>query len=465
MPADNKLLRLIPKVDEVLAYPEVAACAEESRAAATRAVREILDELRAEIIAGSCAEVPDSAELVRRIAGRVRLNELPGLRRVINATGVILHTNLGRAPLARAAVEAVCDAARDYSALEYNIADGSRGSRHAHVAGLLRELTGAEDALVVNNNASAVLLMLCALARGGEVIVSRGELVEIGGAFRIPDVMAQSGCALREAGTTNRTRAADYENAIVPGRTSALFKAHTSNFRIVGFTEEVPLAELVGLGRRHGLPVLYDLGGGSMLPLEQYGIRGEPCVSRCVAEGADILSFSGDKLLGGPQAGIVVGRAEYISKMKKHPLARAVRIDKLTLAALEATLRLYRDPELAISEIPTLSMLTAPRNSLLKKAESLAGILGPLGEQVSVVECEGQTGGGTAPMQELPSAAVSIRPDGIGVDELERQLRGCEVPIVARIARDSLLLDARTIEERDFEYIAGRLLCILGGKA
>jgi L-seryl-tRNA(Ser) seleniumtransferase len=332
------------------------------------------------------------------------------------------------------------------------------------VARLISKLCGAEDAIVVNNNAAAVLLMLGALAKGKDVIISRGELVEIGGGFRIPEVMEQSGCNLKEVGATNRTRLSDYQNAIREDSTGALLKVHTSNYRVIGFTEETPLSELAALGRKHRLPVLYDLGGGSLIPLERYGIQGEPCVSDCVAAGADVLCFSGDKLLGGPQAGIIIGKKEAIGKIKKHPLARAMRIDKLTLAALEATLRLYLEPEKAISDIPVLRMLTENKENLNQKAMRLLAKLENLGSQVGVTSCESQVGGGSVPMHALPSAAVQISPRSISVTTLERNLRALDTPIIGRICKERLLLDLRTVDEHDFDYIASSLLDILEGE-
>jgi len=372
-----------------------------------------------------------------------------------------LHTNLGRAPLAPQAVEAVCAVASGYSTLEYDAEQGARGSRHSHVSGLLTRLTGGEAALVVNNNAAAVLLMLASLAGGQEVIVSRGELVEIGGSFRIPEVMEQSGCTLREVGATNRTRISDYEKAIHPEKTGALLKAHTSNYKIMGFTQEVSPRELAALGAEHGLPFLYDLGSGPLLPLTPFGIADEPHVAECISAGADVVCFSGDKLLGGPQAGIIVGKSTYIDKMKNHPLARALRIDKLTLAALEATLRLYLDPELAAVQIPTLRMLSATPQSLIEAARRLAALLRSAGDQVALLEDAGQIGGGSAPTQLLPGTVIAVTPRTVSLTELERRLRCCQPAIIARIAKERLLIDPRTIDEADFEYLAGRLIAAL----
>lgn len=389
------------------------------------------------------------------VVAAVEGDAVPSLRRVINATGVVLHTNLGRAPLAQSAVEAVADVARGYSTLECDVATGTRGSRHGHVESLLTRLTGAEAAMVVNNNAAAVTLALGAIAQGKEVVVSRGEQVEIGGSFRIPEIMALSGAILREVGATNCTHPADYERAVGP-ETGMFLKVHTSNYKMIGFTQEVPLAELVQIGHAHGLPVIYDLGGGCLLPVEQPGAE-EPNVQDCVRTGVDVLCCSGDKLLGGPQAGILLGCAEIIARLKRHPMARAVRVDKMTLAALEATLRLYRDPVRARQEIPTLRMLNVEPEALRERARVLAGLLPFLGEAVSVAEELGVLGGGTTPGFEMPSAVVAIAGDVWRPERVEAALRAWQPPIVARIAQDRLLLDVRTLDMEDFESIAACL--------
>ncbi len=453
----NRLLQQIPKMDDLLAWPEIAPVLDAyGYAEALAAARGALDDLRAAILRGELAALPTREPLATLVMNRARRAAIPSLRRVINATGVLLHTNLGRAPLAECAAQRAAEVARGYSTLEYRVADGARGSRHTHVARLLCDLTGAEDAMVVNNNAAAVLLMLSALAHGREVVVSRGELVEIGGSFRIPDIMALSGAILREVGTTNRTHAADYADAIGEA-TGALMKAHTSNYRIIGFTHEVELDALVALGREKGLPVLYDLGGGYLLPMEGFPAPEEPCVADCVRTGVDVLCFSGDKLLGGPQAGILLGSRQHIARLKKHPLARALRVDKMTLAALEATLALYRDPSRATQEIPVLRMMKETPEALREKASRLAVRLGFLSPAPAVVEEAGQIGGGTAPGVALPSVAVAIAPAARGADWLEARLRGHEPPIIARIARDRLLLDVRTLDEADFDEIAACL--------
>ena len=457
MAPQNPLLRKIPKVDELLLHPVLRLKAEElSPVLTAQAVRQVLDGLRGAILAGACESLPSNDQLAEAVAAQIERNALPSLRRVINATGVILHTNLGRAPLAKAAVQAVCDAAEGYSTLEYNVQTGDRGSRHSHVKDLLTTLTGAEDALAVNNNAAAVLLTLSALTCGKEVIISRGELVEIGGSFRVPDVMAQSGSTLREVGTTNKTHLSDYQNALDAEKTGALLKVHTSNFKVVGFTEQVPLDALAALGHAHGLPVLHDLGSGALLPLESLGFLDEPTVPQSLLAGCDVVTFSGDKLLGGPQAGIIVGKKCYLDKIKAHPLARAVRIDKLTLAGLESTLRLYLDPARAKREVPTLAMLYATQPELRDKAGRLMALLAPCTAlcDLTLADESGQVGGGSVPTHLLPSCAIAIVPKQLSADKLEARLRACAVPIVARIAHDRLLFDVRTINESDFVYLA-----------
>ena len=455
----NQLLKRIPKVDELLQQPEVVALREVlAPAVVTDLVRARLDTLRLDILAGESQEMPTKEELCRQICLAAQAAAKPSLRPVINATGVVLHTNLGRACLSKRAADAVYAAARGYSTLEYDLQGGKRGSRHSHVENLLCKVTGAEAAMAVNNNAAAVLLILSALGKGGEVITSRGELVEIGGSFRIPEIMEQCGCRLREVGATNKTHIYDYERAI-GAETCALLKVHTSNFKIMGFTESVPLEDLVALGEKYDLPVIEDLGSGSLCDLERYGLHGEPTVMDSVRAGVDIISFSGDKLLGGPQAGIIIGRKNMIDMLKKHPLARAVRLDKMTLAALEATLSSYLDLTRAEREIPTLAMLAVKPETLKAKADALlAKILacGPV--KAEVIPEQDQVGGGSVPTQLLDTYAVAIDPVSCSVDGLEERLRlGGETPIVGRIVRDRYLLDVRTLFEEDFDYIAGRV--------
>lgn len=459
----NDLMRNIPKVDALCALP----CFDDVPAAAlTESVRAVLSGLRDELQSGAVTEIPGVDELSERVLRAVEQNAIPSLRPVINATGVVLHTNLGRACLSDAAAKAAASVAASYSTLEYDAERGERGSRYSHVERLICRLTGAESAIAVNNNAAAVLLILSAMTKGKEVVISRGELVEIGGSFRVPEVMEQGGCILREVGATNKTHLADYENAINDA-TGALLKVHTSNYRIVGFSESVPLSELVELGRRHRLPVIEDLGSGALLPLERFGITGEPCVQGSVAAGADVICFSGDKLLGGPQAGIIIGKKKHIETLKKHPLMRAFRIDKLTLAALEATLRAYLDERGAVSELPVLRMLAATADELREKAKKLIKLLAELPREdakTELIPSEGQVGGGSVPHQALPSWAVAIEPLKISVDELETRLRLGNPAVIGRINRGLLLLDARTLFERDFPVIARAVVDAIGGE-
>ena len=442
-------MRKIPKVDELLRRPGLAAL---PAVPAAEAVRQELDELRQGMLAGEIQEVQEAEELERRILDRARRNAMPSLRGVINGTGVALHTNLGRACLSEEAARAAYDVARSYSTLEYDVEKGARGLRYTHVEPLLCRLTGAEAAMVVNNNAAAVLLILSALAAGGEVITSRGELVEIGGSFRIPDIMVQCGCTLREVGTTNKTHRGDYERAIGP-ETRALLKVHTSNFKIMGFTESVSLEEMVEMGRKYQLPVVQDLGSGSPVDLEQFGLHDEPTVQHSVRAGVDVISFSGDKLLGGPQAGIIIGKKEYIERFKAHPLARAVRVDKMTLAALRETLFSYTDPELALAEIPTLRMLSASRETLHSRAALLARRLEEAGAAVQVVATESQVGGGSVPTQTIPSWAVAVMPGKWTLEQLEERLRRRELPVIGRITHEQYILDVRTIRDGEFDAL------------
>ncbi|MDD4076279.1 MAG: L-seryl-tRNA(Sec) selenium transferase [Eubacteriales bacterium] len=449
---DNQLLRNIPKVDELLRTLEQnGCCADAPLQTVTEAVRAALEELRAALKDGSLQELPDQDALCARIAALVRQARLPSLRGVINATGVVLHTNLGRACLSDRAVAAVEDAARSYSTLEYDVINGCRGTRYSHVETLLTRLTGAESALVVNNNAAAVLLILSAMAQGGEVVVSRGELVEIGGSFRIPEIMESCGCRLHEVGATNKTHLHDYESG-VNENTRALLKVHTSNYKIMGFTEAVELDALVALGREKGLPVIQDLGSGLLLDLRPVGIQGEPTVRESVSAGVDVVSFSGDKLLGGPQAGVIVGKKCYIDLLKKHPLHRAMRVDKMTLSALEVTLRSYLEGT-AFDEIPTLRMLAAQALTLKERAERLQAMLLESGIASAVIPEQDQVGGGAAPTQLLPTYAVALRPKKGSVDGLERAMRLRERPIIGRIARDAYLLDVRTLREDELAAV------------
>ena len=426
-------LRDLPSVDRLLADDVLAAA---PRSLATAAARTVVERARETIRAGG-----EPGDLVE--AARAELERLaaPALRRVLNATGVIVHTNLGRAPLPPAALARAVDVGGSYSNLELDLASGRRGSRQDHVADALRRLTGAEAALVVNNNAAAVLLALAALADGREVVVSRGELVEIGDGFRIPDVLSRSGARMVEVGTTNRTRVVDYERAIGPD-TALLLRVHQSNYRIVGFTESVPTRELAQVATRAGLWLVDDLGSGSLAD-----VGDEPTAASSLAAGADLVCFSGDKLLGGPQAGIVVGRAELVERLRRHPLQRALRADKLTLAALEGTLALHQDPERARAQIPVLRMLDEPVEAVRERAERLAGLVG--GE---VEETVARVGGGALPLAELPSAACAIE------EALAAPLRLGDPPVLGIVRDGRLLLDARTLTDTEVDEAARAVL-------
>ena len=423
--SNNELLRLIPKVDDMVNNKKLSeAAGSGSRHLMLEAVREVIDETRNKLLSSETAD-PDDLNLnkiIEKIIGKIESSNEMSLKRVINATGVILHTNLGRAPLNAELAAKIWEIAEGYSTLEYNVATGERGSRYDHVGGLLSKLTGAEAAFAVNNNAAAVLLALNTLAKGARVIVSRGELVEIGESFRIPEIMEQSGAELVEVGSTNKTRLSDYEKAIAKGEAGALLKVHTSNYKIVGFTEEASLMELVKLGKSYNIPVLFDLGSGAIADLSRFGIEGEMTVRESIALGADVVCFSGDKLLGGPQAGIIAGRKTLVEKMKRNPLTRAFRIDKLTLAALEGTLKLYLDPESAVSRIPALSMMTMGIEEIKARADILYSLMSDKVKNCTVVIDDGYShaGGGSLPLLELPTRVIKVKPQICLVSEERR---------------------------------------------
>jgi L-seryl-tRNA(Ser) seleniumtransferase len=431
-------LRDLPSVDELAAHELLRGA---PRALAVEAARSSLARAREEIRAGH-----DPGDLGERALAELQAAVRPGLRRVLNATGVIVHTNLGRAPLAEAALARVVEVGGSYSNLEYDLDEGGRGSRQAHPAGLLRRLTGAEAALVVNNNAAAVLLALAALAEGREVLVSRGELIEIGDGFRIPDVLARSGARLVEVGTTNRTRARDYEAAIGP-ETAVLLRVHQSNFRVVGFTERPTTQALAAVARRAGLPLVDDLGSGVLVATNSLLLADEPSARESLEAGADLVCFSGDKLLGGPQAGIVVGRADLVERLRRHPLQRALRADKLTLAALEGTLALYLDPEGVPKEIPVLRMLVEPVDAVRGRAERLAGAVGGEVEQTIA-----RVGGGALPLAELPSFACAVE------ESLAAPLRSGDPPVVGIVRDGRMLLDCRTLSDGQVDEVAAAVL-------
>lgn len=457
MNIDATQFRLLPALDELLqASASQQLITTYTRPLALRALRTCLEEARTAIRAGQ--PCPSRETLLTQAMQLLAQEQRPSLQTVINATGVIINTNLGRAPLSAQALEAVHQVAGGYANLEYELAAGERGSRHTHVTALLRELTGAEAAIVANNNAAAVLLALSTLAVGREVVISRGQLVEIGGGFRVPDVMRQSGCQLVEVGTTNRTRLGDYRAALSE-RTALLLAVHPSNFQITGFTESTPLHALAELAHQHRLLVMDDLGSGCLLASEQYGIAHEPRPQESLAAGADVVCFSGDKLLGGPQAGILVGKAEIIAQIARHPLMRALRIDKMTLAALEATLRHYQRGE-APTHIPIWRMIAMPAATIANRAHVWAEQLRTQGLHAHTQRGESTIGGGSLPGETLPTTllALDAAHTAISLEELARRLRLRQCPIVTRISRDTLLLDPRTVLEEQDEEVMRALL-------
>ncbi|NLE75348.1 MAG: L-seryl-tRNA(Sec) selenium transferase [Chloroflexi bacterium] len=437
-------MRRLPSVGRLLQHPAAPALQQAAgREALVEGLRWALDQAREHVRAGGA--LPSDDDLLATTGSFLDRQMRPTLTPVVNATGVIIHTNLGRAPLSDAALAAMQAAGQGYSNLEYALEAGQRGSRYVHTEDLLCRLTGAEAALVVNNNAGAVLLVLSALAQGREVIISRSQLIEIGGGFRIPDVMRQSGAHLVEVGTTNRTRADDYRRALSE-RTALLMRAHHSNFQIVGFTEEASLVELAALGQEAGLPLYEDLGSGTLLPTEPYGLAHEPTVPECVAQGADLISFSGDKLLGGPQAGIIVGRKELVAGLRRFPLTRALRVDKTTLAGLQATLLHYLRGE-AAEAIPVWQMMAAPLPTLGRRARRWARQLAAAGLAAKVLPGRSAVGGGSLPGQTLPTTLLALAPPS--PDRLARRLRLGAPPVVARIEEDHLVFDPRTVPQRN----------------
>ena len=447
--------RALPSVNALLELPAMRLLLERApRASVVDAVRAVLETART-----ADGTAPDDDGWVAAVERELSRIVRPSLRPVINATGVVLHTNLGRAPLAMAAVDAIAAIARGYSNLEYDIESGSRGSRYVHCASLLRELTGAEDAVVVNNCAAALVLALNTFANGRGAIISRGEMVEIGGSFRIPEIMERSGARLVEVGTTNRTHVDDYRRAMSNAdNVGALLKVHRSNFAIEGFVAEASVAELQPVAASAGVPIIHDLGSGLLMALDSIGLTGEPTAREALRAGATLVTMSGDKLLGGPQAGIIVGEREAIAALRRNPLARSYRVDKLTLAALEATLSLYREPARAMREIPVLAMLGAPLSDLRRRAQALADALGAVAGFVQIVESEASVGGGAFPTAKIPSVALAIARDAT---VLENALRFGERAVIARVADGKVLLDLRTVLPRDDDVLAAALVAAL----
>ena len=470
-PADRqRYLRNLPAVDELLHRPPIQSLLKiHSRPLVVDSIRKVLDQRRRTILQGgeeeaSAATGLTSDQWTEAVEQVVAAAFRPSLRPLINATGVVLHTNLGRAPLSEEALRNLVEIAGGYSNLEFSLETGERGSRYEHVEELLCRISGAESGLVVNNNAAAVLLALNSLAEGKEVIVSRGQLVEIGGSFRIPDVMRKSGARLVEVGTTNRTHLRDYEQAIT-GETALLLKVHASNFRILGFTAEVSLKELAALGKDRGLPVMEDLGSGCFIDLSPLGIEHEPTVQETIQAGVDVVTFSGDKLLGGPQAGILLGKRKFIDLIKKNPLNRALRIDKLTLAALESTLRVYLDPERVMKVLPALSMLACPLEELERRARrfqrKLSKDLSSLCK-ICLKEENSQVGGGALPLQELPTRVVALRPLKLSAASLEERMRKNAPPVVVRVKEEEILLDLRTVAKEEEDILLEAVKTALG---
>jgi L-seryl-tRNA(Ser) seleniumtransferase len=456
----NLCFRKIPPVDSLLEAPVIKQfLLTTPRILVLRGIHYVLDDMRKQINeAQTSDELPDVAihNVVNQIQERITILSQPRLKQVINATGVIVHTNLGRSLLAKRVIDTFNSLGGCYSNLEYDLETGKRGSRYVHVEDILIELTGAEHAMVVNNNAAAVLICLDTLAQGKEVIISRGQLVEIGGSFRIPEVMKKSGAKMFEVGTTNKTTINDYEAAIVPD-TALLLKVHTSNFQTVGFTQDVSLEELVALGKKYSLPVMEDLGSGCFIDFSRYGIGKEPTVQDSVAKGADILTFSGDKMLGGPQCGIILGKEKIISAIKRNQLARALRVDKLTLLALQETLTLYRDEKKAIQQIPTLRMLAQSYQSVCRKAKKLLEMIGGLSaNNLTISLCDGfsRVGGGAMPLEKIRSRLLCISPRKMSANDMVKLLRSYNPPIISRLDKNQVLMDVRTIQKKELKIIA-----------
>ena len=452
MEEKQKLLTTLPSVDEILRSNQgVQWLNVYPRRYVIQAIRDVIDSRRKEILKGFISDISEESMMAEIVNTMENLSSY-SLRPLINATGIVIHTNLGRSILSEKALENIKKVSGSFSNLEYDLKAGKRGKRYTHVIRVLKEVTGAEDALIVNNNAAAVFLCLNTLSKGKEAIVSRGELVEIGGSFRMPEVMSASSAILREVGTTNKTHLHDYERAI-NDNTALIVKVHKSNFRVSGFVDEVSVEDLVSLGRRYQIPVMFDLGSGCLIDLKPFGIHDEPVVRDIVNTGIDITTFSGDKLLGGPQGGIIVGRKEYIEKIQKNPLTRAMRIDKLTLAGFEATLMEYIEEEKAIENIPTLRMLLQKPEVIRERAKRIAKRLKReiKDVQITVMADTSRAGGGSLPELDFPTYVVTIRSDNVSVNEFEERLRNANPPIISRIKEGSMIIDARTIRTQDLD--------------
>lgn len=462
----KNLFSLLPKVDELLNDDKIKELISTSRRGyVIEHIREQINKIRKEIVSLDENKVEnfkiDEEKIISNIVSAAENERKMNLRRVINATGTVLHTNLGRSLIDADLKEYIWDAVSNYSNLEYDIKTGKRGSRYSHVEEVLRKLTGAESALVVNNNAAAILLVLSTMAKNKEVVVSRGQLVEIGGSFRVPEVMEQGGAILKEIGTTNKTHANDYDEAINE-ETGILLKVHTSNYKILGFTKEVEVEELVTIGKKRGIPVVEDIGSGTLVDFSKYGVTKEPTVQESIEAGVDVVTFSGDKLLGGPQAGIIVGKKEFIEKMKKNPLTRAIRIDKLTLAALEGTLRKYLTSVDPTKDIPVLKMITATKKELKSHGEKLYNLLTDNLSDFSIQIQDGfsQIGGGSMPTELLDSTLIKLSHKNKSASFIEKKMRENNIPIVGRISDENVILDVRTLKEDEFHIIKECLLDI-----
>jgi L-seryl-tRNA(Ser) seleniumtransferase len=457
------LFQRIPSVDRLLNSPVVAELLRKyPRRVVLKALHQVLEEIRNAIKSGDSIGEPPSISLEaisQRVCERSALLDRPSLKPVINATGIVIHTNLGRSILAERVLTKFKPVAGGYSNLEYDLQKGERGSRYSHVEGILKEITGAEAGTVVNNNAAAVLVALDTLARGREVVVSRGQLVEIGGSFRIPEVMKRSGAKMVEVGTTNKTHLRDYEEVIGPD-TALLLKVHKSNYHLIGFTEDVDTVELVTLAHKHHVAVMEDLGSGCFVDFSKYGLAKEPTVQEVLAQGVDLVTFSGDKLLGGPQAGIILGKKPLVEAIRKNQLSRALRIDKLTLLALEETLRSYRDEPTALKEIPTLQMILAPYEQLKSKARRLRRMTGKLDSgnfSLQLADATSKVGGGALPLLVIPTCVIALVPGRLSANTIEEKLRGYDPPVISRVERDQVLLDVRTIQEPELKTVAQAL--------